>query len=198
MASFFQNPQSGVQISARGALEYRYNTSRNQLLFVVAFSVINLILQLVGADLYFLFSAIVPLILVDFGMFFCGKYPAEVYGEEYSEYQFLDSSVLVVLVVVAFAIIGMYLLCWFLAKKQKVAWLIIALVLFALDSAFMLWYYGISFGILFDALFHAWIIYYLSAGIRAAFQLKNLPPEEEIVVDPTDPTQQTLDFTVDE
>ncbi len=198
MANFFPGTQPGAQLTARGALVFRYNTARNQLLWVVAFSAINLILQLVGADLYFLFSATAPLILTFFGMFFCGKYPAEVYGEDFSEYQFLDSSVFAVFVTVAFAIIGMYLLCWFMAKKQKVAWMIVALVLFALDTVLMLWYYGISFGILFDALFHAWVIYYLIVGIRAAFQLKNLPPEEEFAVDPTDPTQQTLDFTVDE
>lgn len=198
MANFFPKTQPGAQLTARGALAFRYNTARNQLLWVVAFSAINLILQLVGADLYFLFSATAPLILVFLGMFFCGKYPAEVYGEVFSEDQFLDSSVLVVLVVVAFAIVGMYLLCWFMAKKQKVAWMIVALVLFSLDTVLMLGYYGISFEILFDALFHAWIIYHLIVGIRAAFQLKNLPPEEEFVVDPADPTQPPLDFSIDE
>lgn len=198
MASLFKKAQSGAQLPTRGALEYRYNTARNQLIWVVAFSVINLVLQLVGADLYFLFSAYFPLFLTSMGMLLCGKYSEEYYVGELEGMEPLPSVVLTVLVVASFVIIALYLLFWFLAKKQKVAWLIAALVFFALDTVGMLVLGGISFDMLFDILFHAWIIYYLITGIRAAYKLKNLPPEEEITVDSNDPTQPPLDFSVEE
>jgi hypothetical protein len=50
----------------------------------------------------------------------------------------LDSSLLVIGVAVAAVICGLYLLCWFLSKKNKVAWFIVALVLFSLDTLLML------------------------------------------------------------
>ena len=198
MANFFQKAQPGVQMTARGALEYRYNTARNQLLLVVAFTAINLIMQLMGTDMYFLFSAYVPLFLTTMGMLVCGKYPEEVYVGELADMEILPPAVLTVLAVIAFLIFAAYLLFWFMAKKQKVAWMIVALVFFALDTLLMLATTGISFDMLFDILFHAWVIYYLITGIRAAFKLKALPPEEEIPADPTDPTQPPLDFSVEE
>ena len=198
MADFFGKPQMGMQVTARGALEYRYNTARNQLLLVVVFSAVNLLFQIFGVDMYFLFSAYIPLLLTSFGMLLCGRFPEEFYTGEYADMEILPSAVFVVLAVVSFLIIAAYLLFWFLSKKQKVAWMIVALVFFALDSLLMLLFGGISFDMLFDILFHAWVIYYLISGIRAAFKLKTLPPDEVFAADPTDPTQPPLDFSVDE
>ena len=198
MAGLFGGMRGGAQLPMRGALEYRYNNARNQLLWVVVFSAINLVLQLVGADLYFLFSAFVPLILTSVGLDICGKYPAEYYGEGYESMEFLPSSVLAVIAGISFAIVGAYLLFWFLSKKQKVAWLIVALVFFALDTVTMILIAGISVDMVLDLVFHAWVLYALASGVRAAFQLKKLPPEEELSGDQADPAGQPLDFTVGE
>ena len=197
MAGLFGGMRVGAQMPTRGALEYRYNYARNQLIWVVAFSAINLILQLVGADLYFLFSTYVPLLLTSLGMYLCGKYPEEYYLD-WGDEPFLPSVVLTVLAVIAFLSIGAYLLFWFLSKKQKVAWMIVALVFFALDTVVMFLSVEIIAEMLLDILFHAWVIYSLASGIRAAFKLKNLPPEEELPLDTASPAGQTYDFTTEE
>lgn len=56
------------------------------------------------------------------------------------------------------------------------AWLIVALVLFALDTLMML-LGGIGLDSIVDILFHGWVIISLSMGISAHFKLKKLPEE---------------------
>ena len=199
MADLFQRTPAGAVSPTRGALEYRYRSARNQLLWIVGFSALNLILLVGGTNTRFLFSAIIPLMLVDLGMYLCGMYPVEEYGAEYNELTFLDSGVFYAIVAVAFVIVGVYLLLWFLARKNKYVWLIVAAVLFALDSVMVLFsMLGSPGGALLDLLFHAWIMYSLISGIISAVKLGNLPPEETFYIDPNNPTQSTLDFTVEQ
>ena len=63
------------QASQRELLMGKFARSRGTILAVVAFSVVNILLMVTNANLYFLFSAYVPMILLDMGMFYCGKYP---------------------------------------------------------------------------------------------------------------------------
>lgn len=126
----------------------KYNTARSNLLLVVAFTAINLVLQVIESDMYFVFSASIPLFLTVVG--------GELAILMETEAPYITS------IVAAVAIIGIYLLCYFLSKKAR-GWMIGALVLFSLDSLFLL--LNFSADAVIDLLFHAWVLYYLILGV---------------------------------
>ncbi len=140
-------------------------------------SLVNLVLLLTNSNSYFLFSASLPYIIADLGMFLCGKYPVEYYADV-PDMVFADTSLLVVLVAIAVIIIAVYLLCWIMSKKHGAGWLIAALVLFSIDTAAMFLFLPIDLGSLLDILFHVWVIYYLISGIVVKGKLNALPDEE--------------------
>ena len=137
-----------------------FHSARSNLLLVVGFTAINVILQLISSDMYFLFSATTPMAFLDIVK------SAEV------------SALLPVAAVLAFIIIGVYLLCWFMSKKQS-AWLIVAAVLFGLDTLVLLGLYDLG-AMIIDLLMHAWVLYYLITGSVAAIKMKKQPPVAEI------------------
>ena len=190
MGLFNKNQNQQAQpFSQRQQLERRYASARMNLLWVVLFTAINIVLLVSNSYTYFLFSAFIPYAIVDYGMIVCGKYPADFYGD-LSQYQFLDSTVLVVLIAVAAVICVLYLLCWIFSKKRRVAWLIIGLVFFALDTVFML-LGGISADRILDIVFHGWVIISLTGGIIAHSKLKKLPAEEPAPVAESVQTEET-------
>lgn len=161
--------------------QMRYNSARSNLMLVIVFSLINLILLITQSNVYFLFSAAIPYALTDLGMFFCGLYGDDYYTGELAGMEFLDPSFFAIMLAISLAIIVFYFVCYILSKKNKVAWLIVALVLFSLDTLVMFWYYGISVNMLLDFFFHAWMIVILALGVRAHFKLQSLPPEEVVI-----------------
>ena len=181
MANFFRNANAYQQISERRMLESKYNSARSNLLLVIVFSLINLILLITQSNVYFLFSAAIPYALTDLGMFYCGMYADEYYTGELAGIEFLEPSFFVILLAISLIIIIFYFVCYLLSKKNKVAWLIVALVLFSLDTLVMFWYYGISVNMLLDLAFHVWMIVILALGIRAHFKLQALPPEQVVI-----------------
>ena len=114
-----------------------------------------------------------------------------------TEADFLDSSFLVVMIVIAIIMIAFYGLFYFLSRKQKSGWLIVALVFFVIDTFGMFYLWGISIDMILDLLFHIWVIYYLVSGIVAAKKLKNLPEEEPtpVAVDPLTDGFPTAEIT---
>lgn len=166
-------------VSNRDVLETKYKRSRNNLLLVVVFTVINLILLISKSNTYFLFSAYIPYAFVDMGMLLCGIYPAEVYGEEFLNTEFLDPSVFAIFIGIALVVVLLYLLSWIFSKKHKVGWLIFALVFFVIDTVALLVLWGVQMDNIIDIVFHAWVIISLSMGISANLKLKKLPLEEE-------------------
>ena len=182
MGLFNKNNVNGQPISPRLQLETKYTNSRSNLLLVVLFSAINVFLLVTNSDRYFLFSAFIPYLIADLGMALCGRYPAEYYDGELSEYQFFDDSFFIITVVIAAALIALYLLCWILSKKPRVGWLIFSLVFFSADTVLMLVVTGISSDFIVDVVFHAWVIVSLVSGIMAHYKLKKLP--EEPVAEP--------------
>lgn len=178
----FKNAQNQPQLSEREKLQGKFNSCRGTLLSVVLFTAINIVLLVTNTNSYFLFSAFIPYLIVDFAMAVCGKYPADYYEGSLSEYQFLDDSVLVVAVVIAAVLVGLYLLSWLLSKKPRVGWLIFALVFFALDTVLMLLIGGEAFTTIIDIVFHGWALFSLIGGIRAYYKLKKLPEEEPATV----------------
>jgi len=153
MALFNKNPNGATKTPLS-----IFNTARSNLLLVVAFSAINVILRLVSADTYFLFSASAPLALLDIAVII--DIPA----------------VTAVAAVLAFVVIGLYLLCWALSKKHR-GWLVVALVLFVLDTLVLLALYDVV-AMIIDLLIHVWVLYYLITGTVAVSKMKNMSPEE--------------------
>lgn len=164
-------------LSNRQMLETRFKNARSNLLFVVGFTVLNIILLIGNANSYFLFSAYIPYALVDIGMFLCGKYPAEYYGEDFLGVEFFDSSVFGVILIISLIIIGLYLISWIFSKNNKTGWMIFALVFFIIDTAVMLLFFGIELDGIIDVVFHAWVIISLVMGINAGVKLKKLPAD---------------------
>ncbi len=169
-------------LSPRELQEQKYNISRANLLLVVGFTLLNVILALLGGNYYLLFSASIPYFIVYLSMYLCGKLPVEHYEGDIQDYYFLDDSLFIIATVLAFVIIAVYALFWWLSKEKKSGWLIAALVFFGIDTLGMFYFYGFSVDIIMNLLFHAWIIYYLVSGIVAAQKLKALPEEDEPAV----------------
>ena len=178
MAGFFNQNQG---LSERAMLENRYRSSRIDLLLVAVMTLVNIIFVITGSDTYFLFSATVPYLLSFVSALYCGMLSPEVY--EYLEIdpataEFLPAPVFYVALAIALIFTALYVLAFFLSNKGRYGWLIFALVFFIIDTLIMFGYYGISFDMIIDLLFHIWVLYYLIAGISAAKRFKELPPEE--------------------
>lgn len=176
----FKKGQTQSQEPNRNKLMGRFGAARSTLLSVVLFTAVNIVLLVTNANSYFLFSAFVPYAIMDYAMYFCGKYPAEYYEGDLSEYYFLDNSFLIGALVVVAIILTLYLLSWLLSKKPRVGWLIFGLVFFALDTALMLLMGGEAFHTALDFIFHGWVLISLIGGIISYYKLKKLPEEEEI------------------
>ncbi len=187
MGLFSKNNAVAEPASERKLLESKYAAARSNLLLVVAFTVINIVLLVTNSNSYFLFSAAIPYLFADLGMYLCGRYPTEYYGADVSvtaDDVFLGNSFFVLMLVVAAFILFLYLLCWIFSKKHGAGWLIAALVFFGIDTLGMLFLMEIGLETVIDILFHGWVILYLANGIIAAFKLKKLPQEEESPVIP--------------
>lgn len=166
-----------AQLSPRKKCEQKYKSSRMNLLLVVIITAINLLLLVTNRDTYFLFSAFIPYFIAGLGMYLCGRFPDEYYSDMTAEPLFFGNTVFAVILAVSIALTLLYLLAWFLSNKNRVGWLIFALAFFLVDTLGLLLINGVSLDSIFDIIFHAWVIYYLAAGISAHFKLKKLPPE---------------------
>ena len=177
MGLFNKNQAANAQLSQRQVLENTVKMSRHNILLVLVFTVINIILLVTDSNSYFLFSAYVPYGLVDYGMFYGGMYPLDVYGEYLSQISFLGTGFFAVMISIAAAILLLYVLCWIFAKKNPKGWLIAALVLFSIDTAVLLLWWEISADLIFDYLFHGWVIVSFAKGLSALKKLKDLPED---------------------
>ena len=171
--TFVNDPNSASM--QRQILENKFNSSRANLLLVVGFTLVNILLCVSGSGTYFLFSASIPYFIVDLGLLLTGKYPPEFYVGEFEGAAVLDPSASIVFTLIAVCITLIYLVCWFLSKKRR-DWLIAALILFVIDTIAMFVLFGISIDMIFDIVFHGYVIWILISGIRANNTLKMLPP----------------------
>ncbi len=169
--------------------ETTFSAARSNLLLVVVFTVVNVVLRLVSADMYFLFSASMPMACLDIAAFV------------------ESTTVTTVAAVIALFITALYLLCWIFSKKHR-GWMVVALVLFALDTLLLFVVYEIEASMILDVAIHAWVLYYLITGTVAMVKLNKQPAEftypeiapeqpaaypgvpEQPVVYPTDPVAQ--------
>ncbi len=175
-------------LSNKDVLETKYNNSRHNLLLVVVFTVINIVLLITKSESYFLFSAYIPYALVTLGMLLCGMFPEEYYGEDFAGMEFLGSSVFTVFLVIAIIFTALYLVSWIFSKKNKVGWLIFALVIFSIDTLGMFALMEFATESIIDIVFHAWVIISLAIGINACRKLKKIPADEiaETEIEQTD------------
>lgn len=141
----------------------KYISSRKNILIVMAFTVINIILMVLNANMYFLFSATMPQVFYMFGSYF---------GEVAN-----SSIFLIIGIVLALVVIGLYALGFILSKKNF-NWMTFLAVFFALDIAFLAFYIYLSGGMaviadfLLDILFHVFIMISLVSGVINASKLK--------------------------
>lgn len=151
-----------VNMNSRAEAEKRFNSARNNLLWVMGFSLVNVILRLLGSGMYMLFSATFPLVMIDLGLELKGIF-------------------LTIGIIAAFVSIVCYGICYLLSKKHK-AFILVSLILFSIDTLFLIWILTLGFDIslLLDIAFHAWVLYSLSMGVKAWVNLKKMPPDEEI------------------
>lgn len=173
--------------SPRQVLESKFASARHNILLVVVFTAINIFLLVTNSNTYFLFSAYIPYILVDFGMLLCGMYPSEFYTGEFGGMEFLDKSFFAITLGVAVVILILYLLSWILSKKDRVGWMIFALVFFSIDTVLMLLLNGIAVESIIDVVFHGWVIFSLSSGIHAYYKSKKIPLEEAVAAESNEP-----------
>lgn len=162
----------------RDMLNFRIRRSRSNLLLVPIFSMVNIILMLAQSSFYFLFTATVPYQIASAGAYLCGRLPAEYYTD-WEGGEFAPKSILVITLVIAAVILGLYFL-FYMLSKNKPGWLIGALVMFGLDSLYCLYVLIITafdFEFIIDVAFHAWVLFYLVTGVSAYVKLKKLPPD---------------------
>ncbi len=180
-----------MEINARELLnnKNRYDKARYNLLAVIIFTVINCLL--VATDRYFLFSAFIPTLFVQLNFYMhSDEYLAEVPEIDLQEAAAFIDVVGFVFVALAVVCIVLYLMCWFFSKKRR-GWMIVALVLFSIDSAFLLLNFSVD--MIVDIAFHGMVMYYLITGVIAASKLRTL---EEYGVE--EPVAETFNENVGE
>ncbi len=148
---------------------------RYSLLLIVVLTVVNIVLLLVEADRYFVFSASFPYYLTAFAM-----------GMDEALSGGIGICTIIALVI-GVLLMGVYMLCWALGKN-KPGWLTAALVLFSLDTVVLL---VISFTLidspllnLMDIIFHALAIYELVMAVICAGKLKRQAAAETCCTSP--------------
>ena len=116
--------------------EGRYKSARANLLIVVVLTAINMVLAFLPDGMYFMFSAYLPYVLMVWGLMFCGLYPAEVLNE-LGIANPMPKPVFAVFAGAAVLILLIYLFAWIFSKKNRVGWLIAALVCFVIDTVIL-------------------------------------------------------------
>ena len=129
---------------------------------VVAFSAINLLLPAFGINFYLLFSATVPQLIYEISR----SYSAELQND----------ALLISGFITAFIIVGIFLICWLLSKRRRV-FILIALILFGVDSLIFLLLAiaaGFNANLILDTVFHGLVTYYLAGGAIAWKKLRGI------------------------
>lgn len=171
---FLKNTKT-QNMTERQKLTSRYNSARHNILLVIAFTLVNCVLYVVGSSSYFLFSAAIPYYLVIDGFYFTGKMPVEWYDVGF---QPEPDSFLYLTVAIAVIIVALYGLFWFLSKKHGYGWPIVALIFFAVDTLAMFYFSGFTADMILDFVFHVWVLVSLCSGVISAINLKKLSEEE--------------------
>lgn len=133
----------------------KYAAARSSILCVAAFTAINIILAVFNADIYMLFSAIIPYVISVTGA---------VWHEETGQILYLVLGAGVGLLITV-----PYLLAWIFSKKKAI-WITFALIYYSLDCLFYVFVFDISF--IYSILFHVFVLVELIIGIVYGAKLK--------------------------
>lgn len=171
---------SSRQLTERERLQGKYNGARTNLLVALAFTVVNIVLLFIDSTSYFLFSLYVPYYIALFGCILSGKMPAEFYVDEWADIPNLGGSFLAIVLGIVAVTLALYILCWIFSKKNRVGWLICALVFIILDTIATVILLGIAFESLIDIAFHIWLLVSVLGGVLAHYKLKKTPEEVEV------------------
>jgi hypothetical protein len=143
-----------------------FEKSRNNLLLVIAFTVINLVLIYFDANVNFLFSATIPQFVFNV---------AKLVAEQTDENIFF-----VIGLIIAFIAVLSYFIFWLLARRTRVL-ILAALIFFCIDSLLLIYLVfnndEFNFSVLMEIAFHAWILYYLFTGVKAWSKLRGVSTE---------------------
>ncbi|MDE6412435.1 MAG: hypothetical protein K2K42_00855 [Eubacterium sp.] len=146
-------------------LQKRLNTAKTSIILVAVLTLINIISIAFNAKYSFPFSAYIPQLVT------------AIFGEAAAEQG--TNNQLYIGIAIAVIMVLIYVALWLGARKKN-GFIIVALVLFSIDTALLLYdvlsYLNTSFII--DIAFHAWVIYDLILGIVAYSKLKKIPVEE--------------------
>lgn len=125
-----------------------YQSARIAIILLVALTAVNILMSVAGIDRYFVSSVFMSYFMVTI-------IPNTGIGA-----------------VIAVAILVPYLLAFFLSKK-KPGWMIVALILFALDTLFVIFFMFLlhrigesPWSMLFDLVLHAFVIFELVMGVK--------------------------------
>ena len=139
-----------------------FSRARNNLLAVVAFTVINIILSALDAGVNFLFSATIPQVIFEI----CKGLDSDSGSNLFT----------VIGLIIAAIIIITYVVFWLLSKNLRV-FILVALIFFAVDSlvlVFIILNVEFTYTFLLEIAFHGWILYYLINGVRAWSKLSGV------------------------
>lgn len=145
-----------MQKRKNGEKPERKDSARSSILLAIILTVLNIAILAVGGEYFFLFSAEIP-------------YFAVLLGQEFSSVGYAEGELFCY--VIAAAVLLLLLLCWLLSKTRP-GWLAAAAVLFALDTAALLFLYEFDVSSILDYVFHAWILFELIRGAAVAFKQK--------------------------
>lgn len=144
-----------------------YAAARSNLLIMLLLTVVNVALIVAEADVSFMFSAYLPQFFFALGSLM--EVPA-----------FMG-----VMVAVTVVNLLLYLLCWIFSKKHW-GWLLVATIVFVLDTVAMLLLMMPDFDVI-GIVFHAWVLVYLIMGVAAGIKGKTAPAVPVVPETPEEP-----------
>ena len=150
-----------MELTRRKFAQLKYEIARKNLLLMLIFTIVNLVMLGLEANVMLLFSATIPYV--------AGVFAISTGGTLFSS----------ICIGIAGLSMVAFLLCWTFSKKHY-GWMIGALVLFVLDTLAMIGMYILTgdFSGIIDAAAHVWVLYYLIIGVKYGYQLHTLPVEE--------------------
>ncbi len=158
----YHDPEPTIAMSLN---ETKYKNMRLVLLVTLILSVVNCITMLI-ANIFFYFSAFLPLIFISIGVMLTETYQTVLFY--------------VIMAVIALASLVPYLLCYLFSKK-KVGWMITALVLFSVDTLLLLLWVLMTFDIslMVSLAIHIYLIVLFALGVKYGL---NLQKEKDTVL----------------
>ena len=147
-------------------LVLNFKKSRDNILYMIIFTSINLVLTIANAGVYLLFSATAPLFSLTLG---------QALNES------LSSNIYVIIgLIIALIMVAIYLACWHYANRKR-GLILVAFIFFIIDTlllTFLVFVEGFDQSYILDIVFHVWILYYLYIGTMAWAKLRKTNNDE--------------------